>query len=457
MTNIKILYFSAFFNRYVTILSPRTVSTDNDNTFSPLIIPSRQLNSQTKVAIQFRGKNETKQLNKNVNPKISYSLKSSINTNHVNMFMTFYRSIRGNDMCITKHYKINIDKQRFNTFIQTDKPIYKPSDRVRFRILVLKNDMTPLEINQINVTIIDPYNITMQQFDELSDNDNNYGIFEDSFEISNDPNLGDWKLRVVVDKKDDQMVSKIFSVQKYVLPLFNIYMDIQEKDIVLPSKLVISFFAQYSFGDFVRGDVKITLNDLSKNREKIRTYEYVENTKKFEILVDDLVDSSGMTILKITLEFTEEESKKKIKKIEEVNLYRSNKPILSVRHHENFIPDTTFQIDFEIICPKVFCNTKLSDKIELELTIRKGSNRKKHLPILNVKDNKAIFSDIFDSNTTQVDIVAKHMSTTYRQTIRKTTLTATYNELIVTHNPIKYVAFFSRRRYPVSISKIQKK
>lgn len=453
MTNIKTLYFSAFFNRYVTILSPRTVFTDNNNIFSPLIIPSSHLNPQTKVAIQFQKTNNTNHLNKNVNPKFSYLIKSKIKTNHVNMFMTFYQSIRGNDMCITKHYGINIDKQQFNTFIQTDKPIYKPSDRVRFRILVLKNDMTPLHINNINVTLIDPYNITMQQFEELSES-GTYGIFEDSFEISNDPNLGDWKLRVVVDKKHDQMVSKIFSVQKYVLPLFNIYMDIQEKDIVLPSKLVISFFAQYSFGDYVRGDFNITLNDLSKNKEKHYEYKDIENIQKIEIPVDNLVDSSGMTILKITLEFTEKESKKKIKKIEEVNLYQSNKPILSVRHHKNFIPDTTFQIDFEIICCKSCCNIKPSDSIELTLMIRKDSGRINHLQILNVNDNKASFSDIFNNNTTQVDIIAKYKSNTYRHIIKKTTLT---NELIVTHNPIKYVAFFSRRRNPVSISKIQKK
>lgn len=42
---------------------------------------------------------------------------------------------------------LNVESKNFSLFIQTDKAIYKPSESIKFRILVLDFDLKPVELD----------------------------------------------------------------------------------------------------------------------------------------------------------------------------------------------------------------------------------------------------------------------------------------------------------------------
>lgn len=48
---------------------------------------------------------------------------------------------------------LNLPTKNESVFIQTDKAMYKPGDKVRFRVLVLDSDTNPATVNNMNVFI----------------------------------------------------------------------------------------------------------------------------------------------------------------------------------------------------------------------------------------------------------------------------------------------------------------
>lgn len=43
---------------------------------------------------------------------------------------------------------LNVESKNYSIFIQTDKAIYKPSESIKFRILVLDFDLKPIELEE---------------------------------------------------------------------------------------------------------------------------------------------------------------------------------------------------------------------------------------------------------------------------------------------------------------------
>ena len=61
-----------------------------------------------------------------------------------------------------------MNSKQFSTFIQTDKSVYKPSDLIKFRILVLNAETKPFEnIKNIEVFVTDGADNRVKQFDNV--------------------------------------------------------------------------------------------------------------------------------------------------------------------------------------------------------------------------------------------------------------------------------------------------
>jgi len=124
----------------------------------------------------------------------------AISTNNVykrnlNFTSTVYREKeRGSEKiqeCSTFTAEIKVDSPIVYTFIQTDKPIYNPRDDVNFRIIFVEKDLTPRQINNINIEILDPLNRTITKFDYLEGQ--NQGVYAGNFTLIKSPLYGNWK------------------------------------------------------------------------------------------------------------------------------------------------------------------------------------------------------------------------------------------------------------------------
>ena len=139
------------------------------------------------------------------------------------------------------------------TFVQTDKPIYKPSDTVRIRILTVQspdlkvvNDIMNLAFieNPSNTRIVQCRNVTSQN-----------GLFSLEMRLSDQPMLGKWTFKASMN---DIMHVQTFIVKEYVLQKFQV-------SIIHPSYFIASqndvkwkICAQYTYGKPVLGDVYTT-------------------------------------------------------------------------------------------------------------------------------------------------------------------------------------------------------
>ena len=115
-------------------------------------------------------------------------------------------------------------------FITTDKPVYKPSQTIRYKILVLDRFMKPfrraMKPHLVEVFISNPNKIKLDSKSSGIWLDQ-YGMYSGEFNLIDDPSIGDWTLGVKLQKVKSS-VAKIttykteFAVQKYNLPKFDI-------------------------------------------------------------------------------------------------------------------------------------------------------------------------------------------------------------------------------------------
>jgi len=111
---------------------------------------------------------------------------------------------------------ITIIKKGSSAFIQTDKPIYKPSQTVLVNIFTVDRDLKPINEN-MTIYVKDPDDTKIAKWENLRPVC--CGVANFSFPISDQPKFGQWK---IVADIHGEIYQYEFEVQKYVLPKFKI-------------------------------------------------------------------------------------------------------------------------------------------------------------------------------------------------------------------------------------------
>ncbi|XP_056385126.1 alpha-2-macroglobulin-like protein 1 isoform X2 [Hyla sarda] len=173
----------------------------------------------------------------------------------------FHVSAHGDTLNINQTKKLILLKGSHMTYIQTDKPIYKPDQRVNFRIITLdknfhaKNDKYPL------VELIDPNDNRIQQWLDVSPHQ---GIVDLSFPLPNEPPLGDYTINI------PKVYKTTFSVSEYVLKKFYISTDIPKTVRALDKSLNMKACGRYTYGKPVSGTIKLLV--CKQQRPSFRQY-----------------------------------------------------------------------------------------------------------------------------------------------------------------------------------------
>lgn len=245
---------------------------------------------------------------------------------------------------------LNLNLKKFSAFVQTDKSIYKPSDKILFRVLLLDIDTKPFESSNVQIYITDGAQNRVKQF---LDPKFKKGVFEGELELSDSPVMGNWTIFVKVDNHEER---KEFDVAEYVLPKFEVIVDANPHVVFSDGKIHATVSGKYTFGKLTKGKATVTARVVEQhygwncekpNEQKVEKIVDVDGKKDVEfdireelkiIAIDD--DKS----VEIEAKFVEELSGKEHKGSAQVTIHKTAHKIDIVKSNEKVKPGLPYSI-----------------------------------------------------------------------------------------------------------------
>lgn len=162
--------------------------------------------------------------------------------------------------------------------IETDKPIYKPSQKIQGRVLTLDNNLKPINTRAI-VEISDAKGIKVFR-ENLSTND--FGVASFELPLASDLNFGTWKIQA---ESGSATTKTDVRVERYVLPKFNVGITLPKEWFLAAEEIKGTASAEYFFGKPVEGELKI------------EAFKYVGEWVKYTEFTKKLTDGSADFVL----------------------------------------------------------------------------------------------------------------------------------------------------------------
>nr|XP_033780642.1 alpha-2-macroglobulin-like protein 1 [Geotrypetes seraphini] len=145
-----------------------------------------------------------------------------------------------------------IQRSSNGTFVQTDKPIYKPGETVKVRIVTLSSTFMQINTQYPVVKLQDPNGNIIRQWLNVSPQQ---GIVDLSFVLPPDPPHGDYEITVNTNK-----AQAFFTVDEYVLPKYETTFEEPAQMIyALASSFQLKVCGMYTYGQPVMGSVQVSL------------------------------------------------------------------------------------------------------------------------------------------------------------------------------------------------------
>ncbi|KAI1230511.1 hypothetical protein IHE44_0009971 [Lamprotornis superbus] len=178
---------------------------------------------------------------------------------------------------------VTIDSKGSSVFIQTDKPVYKPKQKVLINLFMVTSDLRPVNDR-------DPRGSRMIEWNNLKPFC--CGIVNMTFPLSDQPVFGEW---LIFAEMQGHTYNKSFEVQKYVLPKFELLIEPPRyiRDLSLCEKGTVH--ARYTFGKPVTGKliVNMTINGVGYYRHEVghpvlKTTQ-IDGSAVFDVCVKDMM------------------------------------------------------------------------------------------------------------------------------------------------------------------------
>jgi len=136
------------------------------------------------------------------------------------------------------------------TFLETDKPIYKPGQTIHIRAITLNPELMPSS-QPVTVEALDAKGIKIFRSETTTDE---YGMATLELPISQEPNLGVWKITAASAEGKTQIDVR---VEEYVLPKYEVKVELPKEWFLVNEPIKGSVAAEYSFGKPVKGELVI--------------------------------------------------------------------------------------------------------------------------------------------------------------------------------------------------------
>ncbi|XP_045443698.1 ovostatin homolog 2-like [Pipistrellus kuhlii] len=160
--------------------------------------------------------------------------------------------VKGDTLDIFERRSVALVSEETVTFVQTDKPVYKPGEDVQIRIVTLNTKFKPVEEMYPLITLQDPQNNGIFQWENVTPFQN---ITQLSFRLISEPMFGEYS--IVVKTASGRMLAHPFTVNRYVLPKFEVKVDVPQTVTISDEEFQVDACAKYTFGQPVQGKAQI--------------------------------------------------------------------------------------------------------------------------------------------------------------------------------------------------------
>ncbi|NXL86370.1 OVOS protein, partial [Alectura lathami] len=167
-------------------------------------------------------------------------------------FISF--SAKGTTVDLAERRSVAIENVDNALFIQTDKPIYKPGQKVMFRVVTLDSQFRPVQETYPRIIIEDPEHNQIFQWLDVS---STQGIAQLSFQLIQEPILGSY--HIIVEKKSGDKEYHYFTVEEYVLPKFEVTTSMPRRISFFDEEIRVNVCALYTYGQPVQGNAQINV------------------------------------------------------------------------------------------------------------------------------------------------------------------------------------------------------
>uniref|UniRef100_A0A672JDG7 Alpha-2-macroglobulin bait region domain-containing protein n=1 Tax=Salarias fasciatus TaxID=181472 RepID=A0A672JDG7_SALFA len=190
----------------------------------------------------------------------------------------FTVEVRGNAFYSKEVRKVLIKSYKPFTFIQTDRPVFLPGQPVKFRVVSLDSKLRPAS-RTVSVWTDPNKNRIGQWLNETSER----VILQRSYILNPEAREGEYRITV---RAGEEKIFHSFKVEKYVLPKFDITLDVQDEISVAQEELKVKVCSKYTFGQPVPGEVTL------KARRLLNHYFPIELQDDFQLVPPTYIEKN---------------------------------------------------------------------------------------------------------------------------------------------------------------------
>ncbi|MGB6837446.1 MAG: MG2 domain-containing protein, partial [Dehalococcoidia bacterium] len=162
-------------------------------------------------------------------------------------------------------------------FLETDKPIYKPGQTLHMRVISLDSELKSVQVDA-TVEVQDAKGTKVFKKAVRTDE---YGTATLDLPISDEPNLGVWKVTVQAGERTAELDVR---VEEYVLPKYEVKVDLPKEWFLVDEPIQGEVTAEYSYGKPVRGELHIVASRYVGQWEEFASFSAeIDGESEFEL------------------------------------------------------------------------------------------------------------------------------------------------------------------------------
>lgn len=178
-------------------------------------------------------------------------------------------------------------------FVQTDKPIYTPHQEVKIRVITLDEERKPTAV-PVTIEVKNPQGVMLQRWIESYQG----RFILKKFQLPSIPYFGkNWTITARYQDGVDTSHTVNFEVKEYILPRFDVDVEVQDLEIILPSTewINVTVSSKYVYGKPVLGGVTLTFGLLVAGTHETCSKTFnkllVDGRTDFAVSIEELKES----------------------------------------------------------------------------------------------------------------------------------------------------------------------